>query len=395
MLMQYELKILKKYKEKLFIKHILFIISFLMDKSTSVQITENSIVVDTSFFIDLCQQQLWALRVQKFIKENNTTVVMPSDVEQEYNHYKQRSGADDNDVPIQYYGIEDLIQKDRISIMEVLTKGFREQFEEGPEDFYRTSSPFRIKSTFTPLTRTDKALVQITRELALEDKIVGIATTDYGILFTIDGMRDREKLNIGIYSPRNSPTHEAFSALDTKILVSGNVYNGLYKTALKDNTMRYLAVAKDIHIGGGVYFDIAFGILIQRLILKPLPKIENVYYLPIVFVNTLEPEENIMKFARYQHFNRFRSFIGYCREMPSALSVIEHEPVSILELKSLGNKFRNREINGDDLYNFGIKNLQNAKESNLPRIEDWHLYVHDHLSVGKLEQLRRQIRLYQ
>jgi len=370
---------------------------------------ESYLVVDTSFLFDMALEELWALRVKRSIQENVTHVIVPSGVEYEYDKRSLEGKTDDYGVLIPPDSIEDLIWKKKISIYsKTLNRSLSESLDEKTETFYKTPRPLSGKSRPISLSKTDKSVIQATLDHARGGKRIAVASADYDIASQIDSRCDVENLEIQNSSPWSMPTEEGFSPLDIKFLVTGNVFGELLKSNSNDNRSRFLGIAKQMHIGGGIHYDIAFGLYTKKLVFKPLPKIDGVEFLPLMFIVLNESGESTKEYARYGFFNKYSSLVGYSAQIPTVVDFAEQKPMTYLEIENLRTRFKNHELKSEDLlksinlgevyvYNSGGRQLsvQKVKSLNWARIEDWHINIFDKLSVGKLQDLRNKIKTYQ
>lgn len=353
------------------------------------------LVIDTSFLLHAPLMELWTGRVSNVIQENKTHVIIPKGVEDEYHSQFQQGVTDNFGVSVPYFSIDDLVENKDISIYNrMLDVLLSRELDKMPEEYYRTPRPLSRRSNLTALSRTDKSVVQAVLDYAREGRKVGIASADYSILSRVDGISDEENLGIQTYSPWSTPTQQGFSPLEIKYLASGNVFGELLNTNTEDNKIRYFGITKDVHIGGGIYYDVAFGMFTRKFIYKPLPQIEDVYFLPLMMATLSKSGNSAKEYPRYTSFNSFSSLAFYYTPIPIFVSFLQQKPIHPLEYKKLNGRVKNREVDRIDAER-ELMAKRDIKTLNWARIEDWHIGIFDQLSVGKLQDLRNKLRHYQ
>ena len=121
--------------------------------------------------------------------------------------------------------------------------------------------------------------------------------------------------------------------------------------------------------------------------MAPLPKIDGVYFIPVTFARLIKDEE------RYNTVSisiaSASIYAVHNRDYPTILKIFTNtNPMSnteIIKMMRLNNKGR--------LPKNWLKNrlLPTTDGKTCRRIDDWHLAIHNKLSVGKLEKLRKDL----
>lgn len=337
-------------------------------------------VLDTSFLIDFSEEMLWASLVKKNIDNRDratSTILVPKGVEREYDYNREIGKTDNFGIPIPFDGIESLLEVDGISIYRKrLNKALSAKLDEEPPNSHKPR----------PLTRTDKKVVQAAVECAKEGKPVAVASADKGIVDRLDQIAWEKNLSIDIYSPWRAPKKDELRPLNLRWIVTSEVFGELYHANPKDNSTRYLMVAKDMHVGSDVVYDIAFGVHTKKSVLDQNPKVDGVYLVPITF---LQFEGGKLK-PRIQYLDFFVNKIGvaYSHDYPTVIAIAEHRnPIPLAYKLNLIARSKNRE-----LLDWNSKNLLDRVGQTFiewARVEERYLQFFGTGTVGKLHTLRQ------
>jgi len=214
-----------------------------------------TIVLDTSFLKGYADGQFWTTVTYHRLQEPGVRVVIPQGVEQEFrglmHGVKQEFGQGDDEVQRiqQSLGIKDAISYTN-RLRHALSSKLEERIMWGGKEH-------------TALDYTDKTVVQAALELAHSGKVV-VSSADRGIVAQVYEFKDRDDLDIQVDSLWSVPQQHD----DIEMLVTENVMEEL--RAVRNN-MAYLAVARNMHIGGQAKYDIAAAVWVNRdnAIVKP------------------------------------------------------------------------------------------------------------------------------
>lgn len=337
-------------------------------------------VLDTSFLIDISKEMIWASLAKKNIDNRDMptpTILVPEGVEREYNHNRKIGKTDDFGIPIPFDGIESLLGVDSVSVYRKrLNEALSAKLDEEPPNTHKPR----------PLTKTDKGIVQAAVECAEEGKPVAVASADKGIVDRLDRIAWEQNLSIDTYSPWRAPKRDELRPLNIRILVTSNVFGELYHANPKDNSIRYLMVAKDMYVGGDVVYDIAFAVHTEKSVLDQNPKIDGVYLVPITF---LQFEGKNLKF-KIHYLDFFVHKIGalYSHDYPTVMVIAEHKnPITLAYKLNLIARGKNRELldwNPQSLFE-----ITGQTFVEWARVEERYLQFFGRGTVGKLHTLRQ------
>ena len=240
----------------------------------------------------------------------------------------------------------------------------------------------------TPLTVTDKLVVQAAYDIAVNGKPVAVATADSGIDEKINNIYRDYGVDITLYSPWRIPVkHDLIN-----ILVDGRIFPTLKELAEKKELSGYLAVKRNVHIGGNAHYDVAFCFYKPDL---TLPNIEDGYLVRVVDTSKFSRQSMLegqidrhwafpLDFFLNMVTSRYITF--YHRELPNDIAIVKQDnPLShqdkVMYLKKArqGNLTRQEESKIND---------RKVKALLWARIEEDDIARHDKLSVGLLNQLR-------
>ena len=339
-----------------------------------------TLVLDTSFLIDLSKEMLWARLVKKIIDNMGTptpTILVPKGVECEYDYNRGIRKTDNFGIPIPFDGIESLLEVNSISI-------YRKRLNEALSAKLDEELPNPHKPR--PLTKTDKEIVQAAVECAKEGNPVAVASADKGIVDRLDKIAWEQNLSIDVYSPWRAPKRDELGPLNLRSVVISDVFGELYHANPQDNSIRYLMVAKDMHVSGDVVYDIAFAVHTEKSVLDQNPKVDGVYLVPITF---LQFEGKNLKF-KIQYLDFFVHKIGvlYSHDYPTIMVIAEHRnPIQLTEKLNLIARGKNKELldwNPQSLFErVGQTFIEWA------RVEERYLQFFGRGTVGKLHTMRQ------
>ncbi len=334
--------------------------------------TPNVFILDTSFLIKYANRYYWTIEPYTALTSLGSVIVIPEGVKEEYfPHGRTKELFEDGGFGkiAQLLGVSDVTDY-RKSLQEV----FAEKLEEKVEQNNRR---------YSPLSVTDKTVVQATFDYATEGLEVGVATADRGIVEEVDKMRDALNLNINIYSPWRTPVkHDSID-----FLITNHVLEELKRAVSIKNAIRaFLIVARDINIGGGVKFNIAYDAYFQRESDSTYPNPNNSYlmrYLP--FSDSSEYDYRTW----VEMAGQKECILFFEKPSPIIIPVRQESvPINAFQKKNLlvGSKDKRAHERNQML-------LLNRKY----RVMDWAI-IHEHdiekferSTVGIFYQLRRQV----
>ena len=337
-------------------------------------------VLDTSFLVNFSARMRWTLELGKLMMDANSEIVIPIGVKNEFDDLLKTGLTDNFEVPILYDTLEDVLEMKRFSIYTRALDNALSPKLDGESE----KTPYKNPK---PLTITDKSLVQAVLEYAEKDNLVFAATSDGGIYETLNNWRDEKDLrNVKIYSPWRVPSNNTEHSLETKLLVSGNVFGELHRAEHGSVYDMYLSVARGMHIGGKVHSDIAFCVHKKKMY-ERFPHIEDIYYIPVIFF-TFDVTKQAIKYDK-AFLITLPIVTLYSKAFPGFVWIGKQKPLSILEAKKLVAQAKNRELDEDD----GGKLLQRLEQEYIgwARIEDDDIKIFDKVTEGKLKELRERL----
>jgi len=334
------------------------------------------IIPDTSFIINYSQGQYWTLEPFNAIRQPNSTIVIPRGVGDEYDRFmtQKRLGPDKHNG---YDEIEKLFNLTQFTIYrDSLRQTLSEKLDQEIEYLgHRQRS----------LSRTDKTIVQAAYDYAKSGLTVAVVSSDRGIIDQVGNICDEENLDIERFSPWRIPVAQP----NIDHLVSGNVGEDLAKAhAIQRTTAKYLAIAKSMHLGVGVYYDIVFGIYVDAGSSLKLPQIDGAYFVRLFSIS--QNNHHLGLLDNYFRWLSCRTFAAYLETDPTVIVLFtNNRPLSLLEKKTLMCRFKNRQLTENEL-----RRVTSArpKETKSARIEDEDIARHDKLTVGKLNSFRQKLK---
>ena len=157
---------------------------------------------------------------------------------------------------------------------------------------------------------------------------------------------------------------------------------------------RYLVVAKNIHIGGGAYYDIIFGIYVNKDFALTFPKVDKAYYIKL-YPLKLDAEQGASRNGMTSFTKTYIDMVGhsifgaYNADNPIAPYVFSvNNPLNLLTRKKLLEAVQKKSFPEREL-----KVLLKASVSlmELAHIEEGDIARHDKVTVGLIGEMRRML----
>ena len=345
-----------------------------MEASLQVPERRKVLVLDTSFFMRHAEGQLWTREPFKAIKDPDYGLVVPADVQHEYNSlmngsYRQHSS--------QLHTIDGILGADRVQVYkEDLRQAFSEKLD-------RDTDPYGRKHN--TLTLTDKKVIQAALDNAIKGNNVFVASSDWAIISEVEGLEIEHNLDMSHYSPWSPPQKQ--DGLD--FLMTGSVFNELPKMhETSGSSPRYLAVAKNQHVGGGSRYDVIFGIYVNRNFALAFPRIDGVYYIRLYPMDIDNPSVSIGVVKMYIDMMAHPIFGAYNSENPESPVLFSvKSPINLLQKKKLIDGFK-KGMTGSQLKSISSEKMS---ISDAARIEEDDIERHDKVAATKLQEMKRKL----
>lgn len=326
--------------------------------------------MDTSFLIANSQGYYWTLEPLNLLKQPDSRVVIPRGVEHEY----RKLMSDSTRVQIPGGTFKDIFELLDIREFGIYVGNLREALAEklAQEVEY-------LQHKHKPLSLTDKTLVQAAYDFAREGEAVAVVSSDKGILDKVESLNYKDKLWIDRYSPWKSPSRQNGLA----VLVSDESFQQIEAMPPSDANKKYLVVAKNLHIGGGVNYDIAFAVYVNNNNALIFPRIGDVYFIRLLEIPLPKNRNNLNLLA-------MDMIAWYFRDTHNIRLTKNPNHLTPLELGSIQARRKARRETQRDLDRVDSASSQ-LEVATWARISKDDIKRHDSLTVGKLDSIVRML----
>jgi rRNA-processing protein FCF1 len=328
-----------------------------------------ALVLDTSFLIARAQGHYWTFEPFDLLKNQNSAVVIPEGVDREFkNLMKDRTrqieapNRDDMDI----FGV--LKQEDFVSYDAELQETLAQRLEHEPEYY---------GNRHKPLSHVDKTIIQATLDVVDGGIPVAVVSGDEGIINQVQEINLRDRLDIENYSPWRAPIAQD----GVRLLLTEEAYHQLSVMQI-DSHRKYFVVAKDMDIGSGVIYDIAFAIYANVNNALVFPRVNNANFLKIYQYGMDNPKNlGLLTLAMIPFYFRVSNNLNL---------TVNNNPLTQKEYGMISSRKKGRRLKSSD-----IKRLSSAT-SDLEHVK-WGIISiddirrHNALTAGKLEGLVRKL----
>lgn len=336
------------------------------------------VVLDTSFFVD---NKSWEYWTEWLDEPENFLLVHVSSVPNEFEHLMKKRNELGNS-----FVTGPTLERRRLD-----TKQYDRPLRQDLEEKLRICQQY-FEQRGSTLSRTDKLIIQAAYEFAREKKQVYVATADKGIHDAISNLNDADNLSIGLYSPWIIPPK-----YDIDLLISASVFEKLREKIEVIGEKLFLAVQRNLHIGGGLKFDIASDVYTHKSFV--LPQFENAYFIFLANMDKMhghfyEQAHKInMPLEDWIRLYSHKVSATYFSEYPLALDITQTEkPLTDRERFAILDKNKKRKFTDKDREN--LRSMP-RKALNWAKIEDKYIKPYDITTIGLMEQFRRNLRHYE
>jgi len=325
------------------------------------------VILDTSFLIAYAQGHHWTIAPFNLLAIQDSMVIIPQGVENEYARIMSNGKPKLQQASNEANDVFELIRGQRCY---TYLDGLREVFAQKLD-----RDIAYLNHRHSPLSIVDKTIVQAAYDMSLEGMSVSVASADRGIIDQTENVNLEHNISIDRHSPWRPPTqHEGL-----EFLVTDSVFKQLKFLPQDDLHPRYLAVAKNFHIGNGVKYDVAFAVYVNMNSSIILPKLNGAYFIriwPASVVNAVE-QPSLLTFG---------IVAAYPADVSSIALVKNMKPLTRHEAWQIISKRTARKLTPQDLARLKAAS-SNFQEIDWARISEEDIGRHDRVTEGKLDEL--------